>query len=137
MLWLFLYGRAFSILCNKAFTFPKTIQLVVSTHTIFIVFQSKKIFLLMKTLFCSFFTGLIMPLMRMQIMNWYTGEAIISLTNSNFSVICENANHSLSNILITLCHISDTQQSRLLTQFSAKEWQHVLHMVRRAVEKLM
>ena len=78
-----------------------------------------------------------MPLMRMQIMNWYTGEAIISLTNSNFSVICENANHSLSNILITLCHISDTQQSRLLTQFSTKEWQHVLHMVRQAVEKLM
>ena len=79
-----------------------------------------------------------MPLMRMQIMNWYTGEAIISLTNPNFSVvICENANHSLGNILITLCHISDTQQSRLLTQFSTKEWPHALHMVRRAVEKLM
>ena len=67
----------------------------------------------MKTLFCCSFTGLIMPLMRMQIMNWYIGEAIISLTNPNFSVvICENANHSLGNILITLCHISDTQQSR-------------------------
>ena len=36
-----------------------------------------------------------MPLTRMQIMNWFTGEAIISLTNPNFSVfICKNTDRS-------------------------------------------